>query len=134
MTLSAPSLFAAATRASMPPRACALVAEAAETPLLAVSVLELLEDGGEQAATPRLAATAASAVSEAPRRPPRVRWTGSGSGPVRPRQGGRGPARCSRAPAVPSAAQVSGGEHGPISTCLRKPLKSRPLTRHRRVP
>src|SRR3954454_14213388 len=70
MTLSAPSLFAAASSAGSPPSAWALVAEAAETPLLPPAELELVDDeGGEQAATAaRLAVTAARAAADAPRR------------------------------------------------------------------
>src|SRR4051794_28861893 len=70
MTLRAASLFAAAASASMPPSACALVAAAAEAPLLPalVDVLELL-DGGEQAETAaRAAVTAARAAAVAARR------------------------------------------------------------------
>src|SRR5256885_15383114 len=69
MTLSAPSLLAAASSAGSPPRAWALVAEAAETPLLPLAELELDEEGGEQAATAaRLAVTAAREATDAPRR------------------------------------------------------------------
>src|SRR4051812_47363259 len=68
MTLSAASLFAAASRAERPPSCWALVAEPAETPLLPVPELEVPDDdGGEHAATAaRLAATAASAAREVP--------------------------------------------------------------------
>src|SRR6476469_8066237 len=51
MTLSAPSLLAAASSAGSPPRAWALVADPAATPLPPLAELELLdEEGGEQAA------------------------------------------------------------------------------------
>src|SRR5690349_5170068 len=70
MTLSAPSLFAAASSAGRPPSCCALVADAADTPLLPVSEPELLDDeGGEQAATAaRPAVTAPRAATDAARR------------------------------------------------------------------
>src|SRR6478752_7701832 len=52
MTLSAPSLLAAASSAGSPPRAWALVADPAATPLLPLAELEPLdEEGGERAAT-----------------------------------------------------------------------------------
>src|SRR3954452_2764226 len=71
MTLSAPSLFAAAARASTPPSAWALVAGAAEAPPLLPAPLDVLEllDGGEQAETAaRAAVTAARAAVVAARR------------------------------------------------------------------
>jgi hypothetical protein len=56
MTFSAPSFFAAATSASMPPRAWAEVAVAALPPLLLLVEVPLL--GGEHAATSSVRPTA----------------------------------------------------------------------------
>src|SRR5690348_1564224 len=68
MTLSAPSLFAAATRASMPPSTWALVAEAADTPPLELEDDAVLEVGGEQAETAARPAPARATAARENRR------------------------------------------------------------------
>src|SRR2546427_273189 len=81
MTLSDPSLFAAASRPERPPRASALVADAAETPPLPLLLPEepvLLDVGGEQAVTAPSAMVAAASVPAVRRR--RLGRAGVGDG------------------------------------------------------